>query len=200
MRRRRSQLRVVREDGYSQIIERRVVFLVKTGESSVTALDPTCTHLGCRVSWDAEARELRCPCHGGVYDHLGQVKSGPPPAPLPKLSDEDRRRQGLHPGLMKPLNELLDWLDSRTGWRTGRAHLLEEPIQAGVGWWFVTGSILLMLLTGSAHHRCRAGDVLTCRRRSTPTTASLHHGARHVRTRAARPALLRRQLHRRRGR
>ena len=79
-------LRVVREDGYSQIIERRVVFLVKTGESSVTALDPTCTHLGCRVSWDAEARELRCPCHGGVYDRLGQVKSGPPPAPLPKLS------------------------------------------------------------------------------------------------------------------
>ena len=74
------------EDGYSQIIERRVVFLVKTGEASVTALDPTCTHLGCRVSWDAEARELRCPCHGGVYDHLGQVKSGPPPAPLPKLS------------------------------------------------------------------------------------------------------------------
>jgi ubiquinol-cytochrome c reductase cytochrome b subunit len=48
---------------------------------------------------------------------------------------------------MKPLNDLLDWLDSRTGWRTGRAHLLEEPIQAGVGWWFVTGSIILMLLT-----------------------------------------------------
>jgi ubiquinol-cytochrome c reductase cytochrome b subunit len=48
---------------------------------------------------------------------------------------------------MKPLNNLLDWLDSRTGWRTGRAHLLEEPIQSGVGWWFVTGSILLMLLT-----------------------------------------------------
>src|SRR6185503_13494711 len=47
---------------------------------------------------------------------------------------------------MKPLNHLLDWLDSRTGWRTGRAHLLEEPIQAGVGWWFVTGSILLFLL------------------------------------------------------
>jgi Rieske Fe-S protein len=79
-------LRVVREDGYSQIVDRRVVFLVKTGESEVTALDSTCTHLGCRVSWDAETRELRCPCHGGVYDHLGQVKAGPPPAPLPRLS------------------------------------------------------------------------------------------------------------------
>ncbi len=48
---------------------------------------------------------------------------------------------------MALLNTLLDWLDSRTGWRTGRKNLLEEPIQAGVGWWFVTGSILLMLLT-----------------------------------------------------
>jgi Rieske Fe-S protein len=79
-------LRVVREDGYSQIVDRRVVFLVKTGESSVLALDPTCTHLGCRVSWDAATRELKCPCHGGVYDHLGQVKAGPPPSPLPRLS------------------------------------------------------------------------------------------------------------------
>ncbi|HLG56956.1 MAG TPA: Rieske (2Fe-2S) protein [Vicinamibacterales bacterium] len=78
-------LRVVREDGYSQVVERRVVFLVKTGES-VTALDPTCTHLGCRVSWDPDTRELRCPCHGGVYDHMGVVKSGPPPAPLPRLA------------------------------------------------------------------------------------------------------------------
>jgi len=79
-------LRVAREDGYSRIVERRVVLLVKTGEGQVTALDPTCTHLGCRVSWDAESKELRCPCHGGVFDHLGVVKSGPPPAPLPRLA------------------------------------------------------------------------------------------------------------------
>jgi Rieske Fe-S protein len=86
-------LRVAREDGYSQIVERRVVLLVKTGEGQVTALDPTCTHLGCRVSWNAEAKELRCPCHGGVFDHLGTVKSGPPPGPLPRLAtkiDGDR--------------------------------------------------------------------------------------------------------------
>ena len=78
-------LRVVREDGYSQIIERRVVFLVKTGESSVTALDPTCTHLGCRVSWDAEAALLKCPCHGGRFDRNGDVKAGPPPVPLARF-------------------------------------------------------------------------------------------------------------------
>lgn len=78
-------LRVVRDDGYRQIVDRRTVFLVKSADE-VTALDPTCTHLGCRVSWDPAARELRCPCHGGVYDHMGVVKSGPPPAPLPRLT------------------------------------------------------------------------------------------------------------------
>ena len=79
-------IRVAREDGYNQVIDRRTVFLVKTGESEVTALDSTCTHLGCRVSWDAETQELKCPCHGGVYDAMGAVKAGPPPAPLARLS------------------------------------------------------------------------------------------------------------------
>lgn len=77
-------LRVARQDGYRQIFDRRTVFLIRDADV-VTALDPVCTHLGCRVSWDAAARELRCPCHGGVYDHMGLVKGGPPPAPLPRL-------------------------------------------------------------------------------------------------------------------
>ena len=34
-------IRVTREDGYSQVVERQVVFLVKTGEASVTALSST---------------------------------------------------------------------------------------------------------------------------------------------------------------
>ena len=86
-------VRLTREDGYAEIVDRRVVFLVKTGESSVTALSSTCTHLGCRVSWSASEKELRCPCHGGVFDASGAVKSGPPPAPLARLAarvDGDR--------------------------------------------------------------------------------------------------------------
>jgi ubiquinol-cytochrome c reductase cytochrome b subunit len=47
---------------------------------------------------------------------------------------------------MARLHRVLEWLDDRTGWRAGRAHLLDEPIAPGVGWWFVTGSVLLMLL------------------------------------------------------
>lgn len=78
-------IRVVREDGYRTVVDRRTVFLVRSG-NEVAALDSTCTHLGCRVSWNEESRELRCPCHGGVFDHLGVVKGGPPPAPLTRLT------------------------------------------------------------------------------------------------------------------
>jgi menaquinol-cytochrome c reductase iron-sulfur subunit len=88
-------IRVAREDGYNQVIDRRTVFLVKTGDSQVTALDSTCTHLGCRVSWDRESSELKCPCHGGVYDASGAVKAGPPPAPLLKLSTRIEGNQVL---------------------------------------------------------------------------------------------------------
>lgn len=79
-------LRVAREDGYREVIDRRTVFLVRTGGSQVTALDSTCTHLGCRVSWDPDAQLLKCPCHGGQYDRTGAVKAGPPPAPLTRLT------------------------------------------------------------------------------------------------------------------
>lgn len=78
-------IRVSRQDGYTQAVERQVVFLVKSGEN-VTALSSTCTHLGCRVSWDAESKQLKCPCHGGVYDRTGAVVAGPPPAPLATLT------------------------------------------------------------------------------------------------------------------
>ncbi len=44
------------------------------------------------------------------------------------------------------MRALFDWLDARTGFRAARSHLLDEQLPAGVGWWFVTGSILLILL------------------------------------------------------
>jgi menaquinol-cytochrome c reductase iron-sulfur subunit len=79
-------IRMAREDGHAQVVDRQIVFLVKTGGSHVVALSSTCTHLGCRVSWNADAQELRCPCHGGVFDRNGAVKAGPPPMPLTKLA------------------------------------------------------------------------------------------------------------------
>ena len=47
---------------------------------------------------------------------------------------------------MFKVRRIFDWLDSRTGFRAGRRHLLDEPLPSGTGWWFTTGSILLFLL------------------------------------------------------
>jgi Rieske Fe-S protein len=74
-------LRVARPDGPSEVVDRKVVYLVKNG-NEVRALDSTCTHLGCRTRFNPESKRIECPCHGGVYDVTGEVLSGPPPAPL----------------------------------------------------------------------------------------------------------------------
>src|SRR3954469_14957998 len=51
-------VRVARQDGYTQTVDRQVIFLVKT-PGGVKALSSTCTHLGCRVSWDSDAKQFK---------------------------------------------------------------------------------------------------------------------------------------------
>jgi Rieske Fe-S protein len=77
-----THVQAVRQDGYLRTIERDVVFLTKAEDGSVIALSSVCTHLGCRVAWDARGERLRCPCHGGVFTSDGHVQAGPPPRPL----------------------------------------------------------------------------------------------------------------------
>src|ERR671925_710571 len=79
-------LRVARQDGFTQVVDRTVVYLMKTGDNQVRAMHSTCTHLGCRTSYDRETKQILCPCHGGVYDLNGAVVAGPPPSPLPQLN------------------------------------------------------------------------------------------------------------------
>ena len=44
------------------------------------------------------------------------------------------------------ITRLLDWFDSRTGYRAGLAHLLYERLPQGTGWAFTTGSVVTLLL------------------------------------------------------
>ncbi|HET7620118.1 MAG TPA: ubiquinol-cytochrome c reductase iron-sulfur subunit [Vicinamibacterales bacterium] len=72
-------------DGWYRARTNRTIFLVWDGEQDVRALSATCSHLGCQVAWNADAKTFRCPCHGGVYAADGRVVSGPPPRPLSAL-------------------------------------------------------------------------------------------------------------------
>ncbi len=44
-----------------------------------------CTHLGCVVKRETKVEEFHCPCHAGVFSSTGEVLSGPPLRPLPRL-------------------------------------------------------------------------------------------------------------------
>ncbi len=59
--------------------------IINHPRKGLLAFSRVCTHLGCLVEYHAGKNQLICPCHAGTYDLEGNVISGPPPKPLPKL-------------------------------------------------------------------------------------------------------------------
>lgn len=41
------------------------------------ALEQTCPHQGCPVTWQASRARFVCPCHGSEFNRLGEVVQGP---------------------------------------------------------------------------------------------------------------------------
>ena len=60
-------------------------FVVKNG-SNVAVLAQNCSHLGCSVSFNQDARTFDCPCHGSRFNLDGTVLHGPAQNPLSHLS------------------------------------------------------------------------------------------------------------------
>lgn len=59
------------------------IILLQPEAGTVTAVSAICTHQGCTVAPDGD--ELKCPCHGSVFDLTGGNVSGPAPSPLPPV-------------------------------------------------------------------------------------------------------------------
>jgi Rieske Fe-S protein len=68
-----------------------VCVMVRLSTSAVVAYSQKCTHLSCAVVPKPELGILHCPCHDGVFDlQSGEVVSGPPNRPLPRILVEIR--------------------------------------------------------------------------------------------------------------
>lgn len=67
------------------VLNNSPVLVINRPERGYVAFSKVCTHLGCLVEFDKIQRRLVCPCHAGRFDLGGNVISGPPPRPLPKL-------------------------------------------------------------------------------------------------------------------
>ncbi len=57
-------------------------FYITRTEDGLLALWQRCTHLGCAVPWVEEEGQFHCPCHGSLFNSVGEVIGGPAPRPL----------------------------------------------------------------------------------------------------------------------
>ena len=54
-------------------------FYVTQYQGGLRALYQKCPHLGCRVPYCDSARQFQCPCHGSIYNIIGEYQQGPAP-------------------------------------------------------------------------------------------------------------------------
>jgi cytochrome b6-f complex iron-sulfur subunit len=59
------------------------VLVVGTSKAkNLVAVNPTCTHAGCKVDWKASENGFLCPCHQSAFAIDGKVLQGPATKPL----------------------------------------------------------------------------------------------------------------------
>ena len=62
------------------------VYLRRTADNKVQALNVVCPHAGCFVDYNVAVKAYRCPCHDSTFALSGQVSS--PSSPAPRGLDE----------------------------------------------------------------------------------------------------------------
>jgi len=60
------------------------VLVVGTSKAAkkLIAVNPTCSHQGCIIPWNAKESKFVCPCHGAKFAADGKVQEGPAKKPL----------------------------------------------------------------------------------------------------------------------
>jgi glycine/D-amino acid oxidase-like deaminating enzyme/nitrite reductase/ring-hydroxylating ferredoxin subunit len=71
--------RVVRVNG-------ETVAAARDANGMLHMVSPTCTHMGCEVSWNVVEQTWDCPCHGSRYSVDGDVIHGPALVPLAQVA------------------------------------------------------------------------------------------------------------------
>jgi len=57
-------------------------FYLVRNQAGFLALWQRCTHLGCAIPWDDVESQFHCPCHGSLFNTVGEVTGGPAPRPM----------------------------------------------------------------------------------------------------------------------
>ena len=66
-----------------QLSQDQVLIVRASSEpKTIVAVNPTCTHAGCTVTWEEEQKAFVCPCHESEFATDGKVLQGPAEKPL----------------------------------------------------------------------------------------------------------------------
>lgn len=91
-----------------------LVFLLRTGEKDVQALNAACPHAGCFVDFDANRKLYQCPCHASSFKVDGEIANANSPA-----------ARGLDELVVKIKNDTEVWVKFQN-FRAGTAKKIAE--------------------------------------------------------------------------
>ena len=74
-------------------IKDQKILIVRDSETSVRAINPTCTHKKCEVKYKQNTNTLFCKCHKSAFQLDGTVTAGPAPRPLQTYPAEIQNEQ-----------------------------------------------------------------------------------------------------------
>jgi cytochrome b6-f complex iron-sulfur subunit len=77
----------VPESGIVEVPAARAYLTRLDGE--IVALSEKCTHLGCRVPFCDSSGRFECPCHGSVFNRVGDYLAGPAPRGMDRYPVEE---------------------------------------------------------------------------------------------------------------
>ena len=67
-------------------VDGQMVAAFRDKDGTLTTLSAVCTHMGCRVGWNAAEQTWDCPCHGSRFSSSGDVLAGPAEKPLAPIA------------------------------------------------------------------------------------------------------------------
>jgi glycine/D-amino acid oxidase-like deaminating enzyme/nitrite reductase/ring-hydroxylating ferredoxin subunit len=81
--------------GEGMVVQRGAhkIAVYRDWEGSLHERSAACTHLGCPVRWNSDAKSWDCRCHGSRFAPLGEVLNGPAIGALAPASQQEPRRR-----------------------------------------------------------------------------------------------------------
>lgn len=67
-----------------QLLQDEILVISPSADTKqIIAVNSSCTHAGCAVTWEKEENAFVCPCHHSKFSSDGKVLKGPAKTPLP---------------------------------------------------------------------------------------------------------------------